>query len=280
MLFIHYLKKIAQYLGLLSVKTNVVYAVSFPKSGRSWLEFMIAKIYADLLHIPIEWFLKKKKTGGDNLPRILFGHGYKNTTIAQGKNFPITYYKNKKIFLLVRDPRDVVVSHYYNEKYRSKNFNGTISEFIRFPYFNERTKSIKARYGIKPIINYMNAWITNSNIFRNLFIAYYEDIRLDVYGQFKIILNYIGVKVPEHFIHSAIDYGQFDNMRRVELNGKVNWHGFSTSNDERSLKTRKGIVGGYQQELSPEDIDYINFEIEQNLDTFYHRYKKKSTIHF
>lgn len=149
---------------------NIVYFVSFPKSGRTWLQLMMARIYSDLTGHNVELFLGSDKDLLRNkvkpYPFLRVGHGYQNAGISQGDDFPQGYYTGKKVILMVRDPRDVVVSHYYHEKYHYNCFDGSISEFIRYKYDKNQPDSgkRKARFGIIPIINYMNAWQKNIHV--------------------------------------------------------------------------------------------------------------------
>lgn len=117
---------------------NIFYFVSFPKSGRTWLELMMAKIYSDLTNKSVSDILNRKiksfkrSSNKKKIPYIQFGHGYKNSNICLGNFFPVKYYQNKNIVLLVRDPRDIVVSFFHYSKYHYKNFEGNLSEFVNF----------------------------------------------------------------------------------------------------------------------------------------------------
>lgn len=43
----------------------------------------------------------------------------------------ITYY-NRRVVHLIRDRRDVIVSHHHHRKHRDRLFCGTLSEFVRY----------------------------------------------------------------------------------------------------------------------------------------------------
>lgn len=256
-----------------------VNAVSFPKSGRSWIQLMVAKIYSELTDNPISTILNDEHPkyhnifSGQKMPHVFFSHGHHNGKICQGGYFPKAYYQNKRVFLLVRDPRDVVVSHYYYEKWHYEAFSSNLSDFLRYPFQSVGWKSRKSRYGIRPIINYMNAWAANISLFKDIYVAHYEDFKEDVDNQLRILVDYIGINPGDDVLAEAIDYGSFDNMRKLEQTGSLDWHGLEGSEDERGLKVRKGIVGGSKEELNRSDIEFVNKEISDNLDSFFERYK-------
>lgn len=257
-----------------------VYAVSFPKSGRTWIELMVAKIYEELTGYNIEDILNNRNTNyidkrtGKRLPHVFFSHGYQNIDICRGNYFPKEFYKNKKVFLLARDPRDVVVSHYYYMRWNKKVINCSLSDFVRFNFEDENIKKdYFFRFGIKHIMNYMNAWISEASIFKDFYVAYYEDFKENVYDQMKKLLSFIEINVPEEVLAEAIEFGSFDSMRALEQERKINWHGIKGSDDPRGAKVRKGRVGGYREELSKEDIDYMDEELQKDLHPYFKRYK-------
>ena len=257
---------------------NKIHAVSFPKSGRTWLQLMMAKIYSDLCERDINDVLndsnphyRNLKTG-EFMPHLFFSHGWHNGRIGQGNYFPEAYYKKSKVFLLVMDPRDTVISHYYHSRWRDEDFEGTVSDFLRYPYHGKEPDTRQARFGIGPIINYMNAWITNRKLLSDIYIAYYEDFKDDVTCQLTLLCNYVGIAVDNAVIDTAVDYGSFENMRKLEEEETLDWHGMAKSKTGKGSKVRKGKIGGFKEELDQEDNLFLNNEINKKLNPFYERY--------
>jgi hypothetical protein len=143
-------------------------------------------------------------------------------------------FKDYSIIFLHRDPRDVVVSNYYHCIYLAKmqNFNKDISKFIRDDIS-----------GIEKIIKF--------NLFWREFpiekkILTYESMHFDIFNQIKRIIDADG-----NTINTAIQLSSFENMRDDELKNYPD-------NTLNEMKVRKGIIGGYTNELSNEDIKYCN----------------------
>jgi hypothetical protein len=267
---------------------ELVHFVSFPKSGRTWIETIVAKLYEELASIPVEQVLAHleefafrerfrytNRLTGKVLPFVFFSHGFDNIAICQGTGFPQEQYQDQRIIIMVRDPRDVVVSHYHFERWRMKAFDGGISEFIRYPYA-QAGQERGARFGIRPVINYMNAFLEHSSVFAALHVMYYEDLKQDTLEQVRLLTEFLGIHVEEHILTQAVEFGCFDNMRQMEMNSSLNWYGLEKPEDLKGLKTRKGQVGSYREELGPDDIAYIDCEIQQHLNPFFARYKRNS----
>jgi len=259
-------------------KDDIVHFVSFPKSGRTWLELILAKIYADLTGINEERFLGSNKVlireKVKPYPFLKVSHGNSNSRISQGEAFPIEYYKGSKVILMVRDPRDVVVSHYYHEKYHYKCFDGNISQFLRYAYDKRKPDPgrRKARFGILSILNYMNAWQENLGVLDDSFLLTYEDMQVNSFLELTKICKFIGLPVEDSLLNSVIEACSFENMRKLEESNKMNWNGLESSDTKLGLKTRKGKAGGYKEELSDDDIAYLDKMILENRDKAYSRY--------
>jgi hypothetical protein len=62
-------------------------------------------------------------------------------------------------------------------------------------------------------------------------------------------------------------------MRRLEESGEYGKElRQRIPGDQNSLKVRKGQVGGYKQELSDADVEFMDALIPEKLDPFYARY--------
>jgi hypothetical protein len=89
--------------------------VSFPKSGRTWLHVMLARL-AHGAHAPFVL----------DVPGVLFTHDD-----ADKPSLPLRTdfgrYADRKVVLLVRDPRDVLVSYFAHRTRRDRTYDGTLS---------------------------------------------------------------------------------------------------------------------------------------------------------
>jgi hypothetical protein len=173
-------------------------------------------------------------------------------------------FSDNRIVFLVRDPRDTVVSAYYQAVKRQQMYKGSISDFIR-----------DERFGIKKILTFHEIWNENKNIPKDFMLLRYEDMQTDINGQVKRILSFLKkTNFSENQVKEATDFGKFDNMHKLEQKGTFNkkYKGIlnpTDTSDKTSYKTRKGKVGGFYEDLSEEDLDYCNSMMKSMKNPFY-----------
>ena len=218
------------------------FLVSFPKTGQTWLMFMLYKYFNKInskINMP-------EKT--HDCSEIILENG-----IRIDENYIYKYtdrykYLRSKVIFLVRDPRDVVVSHFYQITKRSKNpyrFN-SITEFIR-----------DKKLGFKRIIHFYNLWFSNKNIPQDFLLIRYEDLLNDGVNTLEIVLKYLNVTISKDIIDQVYLESSSNKMRKLEKENRL--EGFNNfGNDPNSYKVRKAKIGTFIHELSDEDIDYCN----------------------
>ena len=245
--------------------------VSYQKSGHTWLRVMLAKVISlkygiKNLDLDIIWMAKKPV-----VPKIAIFHPQvgiglylfdwkkiKFTGIySKSEKIKIrNSLKNKKIILLVRDPRDVVVSLYFELTRRHSLYTGNISQFI------------KEDYTLKKIIRCMNLWQRErQRRSQDFLLLRYEDMKKNCAHELKRVTDFVGIPTHTKIIKEAVHFGTIENMRKIEDQDLFGDNRLRAKNsrDKESYKVRKGQVGGYTDYLSKEDIYYLNEKIKLNL---------------
>ncbi|SHF57832.1 Methyltransferase domain-containing protein [Desulfacinum infernum DSM 9756] len=208
--------------------------VSYPKSGRTWVRYILNQLKVD--------------------NQIVFHHdGFE---FNDGSCPPHDFDVEKRIrryacvdclVYLERDPRDIMVSLYAQISGRFKeffNYTGSISDFIRDPYF-----------GAQNLERYRNIWNHMVERFGFLKITY-EECHQDMQSVIARVLDYYGFSVPGNAISEAVENAEFAKMKRLEQS-KVFPHPWLKPRNN-APKVRKGKIGGFREELSQEDIQYLN----------------------
>jgi len=229
-------------------KTADVCVISYPKAGRTWLRIMLT-----------EYLLRLEGQGNKHRVTSLFDVHYRNRnvplisvthdTIDLGggtKHRARSFYENKKIILLIRGIKDLIVSYYYQEIARNIGFKGPISDFIRNP-----------KFGVNRVINFYNAWYRDRELVDDFCIIAYENLKNDTEHELEILLKFIGLPVDRKAIKFAIEESSFDKLYTAQFSTDLSYLK-AYNQDPRSLKVRKGKVGGYKEVLSEEDVHYIN----------------------
>ena len=226
------------------------YMVAFHKAGRTWMKVLLAKL-VELLGFDTKRveFLQHSHSAYD--PALNIARTSENLSIDKS---------GLRITLLFRDPRDIVVSYYFELTKRIGKFKGTMSEFIR-----DNT------YGISSIVNYYNNWYENRFNVKQFTILRYEDLRKDAEKELNNLLSFLNMEnqVSAEMLKSAIKYSSFANMRKMESSGKTILNDNSLDlnkrgdrSDTESFKTRKGKVGGYVEYFNDEDIKYVDEQLK------------------
>ncbi len=251
------------------------FLISYPKCGRTWLRLLLGKILESHFNIkdrdPFE--LPRLVENIEGAPHIEVSHDdyphWKpfDKIVTQKKA-----YQNNRVIFLARDPRDVMVSYYYqytrrHDKHYAEDhdFNGSISEFIRHPIG-----------GLESLVRFYNVWAENRTKVKDFLLIRYEDLHSDPGDILRKILSFINLQqVSQETVDSAIEFCRFENMRKIEIEDLSDSDRLvnTDKDDPNALKTREGKVGGYVNHLSEEDIAYINHKIAQDLDPFYNCYK-------
>jgi len=176
-------------------------------------------------------------------------------------------YRNKKVVFLVRDPRDAIVSNFYQRKYRAfgnEAFDGDLSDFIRTPVG-----------GLDSLLTFYNIWAHEANEPRDFLLLTYEDLHRDTVGEFTRLLDFLGItNYKEELVKTAVEQSSFQNMRKMEKDSSIGRNRMRPRDekDPRTFKTREGKTGGYREHMAAEDVEYVNTRLEELLDRRYYQY--------
>lgn len=231
------------------------YFVSYPKCGRTWTRYFLSQYLKRLCG-------RRFSLEFDNLikfdyryPRIIYTHAHhRQDDLKQTKKFADWLAKSdKKIIFLIRDPRDVVVSSYFQY---TKRGDGTVvdsdiplSEFITLPHT-----------GIQKIVDYMNFWYQSRETFDDFLLLRYENLKDDPQVEFSKFINFLNIELDESVLRKAIEASAFEKMRQAEKSEKIEDSRLEPGDrsDEESYKTRRGKTGGYVDYFDGENLKAVN----------------------
>lgn len=227
-----------------------LYIVSYPKSGATWVNFLMANI--NLIesndgrnvtfynvHDIIPDIHHTRDISSDSMVfpgyRVIKSHGY------SGYN---PFYN--KVIYIVRDPRDVMVSYFHFLRGVGK-LNGDISRFIR-----------SKDHGISAWCRHVNSWFMDSPANLSFFYIKYEDLKSDPVNTLRIIYSVLGHNIKDTTIEKAVELSSFSNMKRLE-----NEYAYGGREIARNLTfMRKGEHGDGKVQLSHDDMNFINQRVD------------------
>jgi hypothetical protein len=224
-----------------------IYLVSYPKSGNTWLRFLIANllkthfeidravnffsIHELIPDIHTSRYLRDSGYFAEfNLPRIIKSHANYNP-----------YYN--RVILLVRDPRDVCVSYYYFLQQRGTiPSSWTVSDFIR-----------NKKYGVTAWVKHSQSWYRLLHDRQIVQVFRYEDLLTEPEAQLAKIADLLGIHITAESIKQAIEWASKSAMKHSE-----NTHLSSYLIEHRSMEFVRQAKANRGKELSPDDKRYID----------------------
>src|SRR5262245_42208137 len=237
------------------------FLVSYPKCGRTWLRVLLSRALEIHYGSPEVDYLGGAFLGGNvpGAPRVRVTHDDDpHWKTSRGLDRRKRRYRGKRVVLLVRDPRDVLVSMYFERSRRERAYSGTLSQFL-----HERRGSLDT------ILAYYNIWARSRGIPSDLLVVRYEDLRRDTERELVRLLAFIGVSdASEATVREAVRFASFESMREMESAGSLESGRLRPRdpNDPESFKTRRGKVGGFVDYLSPDEIADVERRIRSGLD--------------
>jgi hypothetical protein len=251
------------------------FVISYPKCGRTWLRLMLG-CYAlgttqgdDPLEV-YEITAKLQDVPTVDVTHDDYPHLRPLSQMFQDKRA----YAGKAVVLLARDPRDVLVSNFFqytrrgDDRLAGKAFRGDLSAFIR-----------QDSGGVASLVAFYNLWARNRGLPRRFLLLSYEDLVADTR---KHLLDCAGLfEWPQRapaLVGRIVGFASFANMRLMEERRTIDSVRLQgpPDGDPEGYKVRRGKVGGYRDYMTPADIGFVNDYLSQHLDDLYARYKPAS----
>lgn len=222
------------------------FLVSYPKSGRTWLRYILSCYFAESGRLGFEPDLRSMfhvlpnfdRDSERGLPAFVGRETNIDTPLiaVSHRRFEPRLFAGKAAIILLRDPRDVCVSAYFHQTRHKQRFEGCIGEFIE-----------DDQYGIPALVRYHNGWGEGLERGRTLAVSY-ERMSRDTASEIRLILDFLGRKIDETILERAIRRADFSEMQKAEKQTGIPGHDYDRS-DSDSLRVRKGKVGGYAEAL-------------------------------
>jgi hypothetical protein len=234
--------------------------VSFPKSGRTFVRAMVARLYERRFGIDerklLEFPLLRRAPA--NVPRLLFTHAGDAMRRPNQIGVDASDYAAKKVVLIARHPGDIAVSRYHHLKHRSR-------DEARQRLADQPLESFvwADEGGIPSIVTFLNTFAALPGIA----IIRYEDFLTDPRKSLKKLAQSIGLKTDSKDIADAAEFGSLPNLKQLEREGYFTSSRLRRArrSDDRSGKVRSGTSGGYRAELDAEAAARIDAYVRENL---------------
>jgi hypothetical protein len=246
--------------------------LSYGKSGRTWFRVMVSRFYQLRHDLPTDHLLEFDNYHrlDRSAPKVLFTHNNYIRDYVHDRD-SLDYYRGKKTVLLVRDPRDVAVSQYFQWRYRMRPRKKLINDYpphgsdVAIYDFVSNEKC-----GIPRIVTYLNVLADAMDTMGDdLLLIRYEDMRTDPGAVLCRVLDFVGTPGTDEQVTAAVEYAAYENMKKLEAGKDLRGTGQRVKpGDEKnpdSFKVRRGKVGGYRDYFTPEQIAVIDAMVDDHL---------------
>ena len=227
------------------VEKEDVFLISYPKSGNTWMRFLLANILTDkkvnLVNlgkfIPDIYRDKRDDMDIEIEPKIFKTHSH----------FRAKYSKNKIIYLL-RDPKDVAVSYYFYYKKTRKveiSFDDYLKKFLNseIDTFGNWAENVGSWLGAKEGDN-------------NFLVVRYEDMLVDLKKQLFRVLDFLDLEITDKKIEESIEKSDFKKLQADEIKNNSKIEEFKKTNKSVPF-FRSGTKGNWKEYFNESNLDLL-----------------------
>ena len=250
--------------------------VSFGKSGRTWLRVMISRYYQLVHGIP-----ERALLGFDNyhrrdasIPKIFFTHDNYIKDYTGEYDSKASFY-GKKVVLMVRNPKDIAVSQYFQWQHRMRPVKKKLNQYP--PHGADVSAYdfvMDPNCGLPDIIAYLNLWAREAERVERLLVVRYEDMRSDPNKTLRRVMEFINDDSADgSAVDGSVEYSSVENMRKLEEKN-VFWLAGGRmkpgkKGDPNTYKVRRAKVGGYKDYFNDAERAEIDELVSHDLSATY-----------
>ena len=253
--------------------------IGHPKSGNTWLKAMISRLYQQRYGLPETRLINTDEFARRNpaIPRLAATNGcysYEREVgdllSADAADNPL---RRKPVLFLARHPIDIAVSWYHQfTKRQSAAKQELINHTLARP-IDRRTVGLwefarHSEIGLPFLIEYQNTWARNIRALPRGLLVKYEELRAEPVPTLRKILQHIGAEFSAEEVEAAVEWGAFDNLRRLESAGAFSQGGMKkrTKGGAAAAKVRRGKVGGYREDFNAEQCAELEALVDASID--------------
>jgi hypothetical protein len=244
-----------------------ILVLSRAKSGRTWLRAMLSRLYQKRFDLVENQLLEYDNFARQHqdIPVVSMTHGHYLDHLARHARHGQRL-KSMPVVFLLRDPRDVAVSEYFQSTRRA-------SAYKRELYNVDQSASMfdfvmQSPLGLPAICDYLNHWHRELADWQRVYRLYYESLRAEPEKEMARLLAFLDQDFSAGEIRDAVEFASFEALKRKERDNYFRNTRLQAKDveDPDSYKVRRGKVGGYRDYFSADEIERIDQFVNERLD--------------
>ncbi|NBB78366.1 MAG: hypothetical protein GVY36_02820 [Verrucomicrobia bacterium] len=229
--------------------------VSYPKSGRTWVRFLVNAYKAKLFKIDVANVFKVER-------KLRLKHHVEWTHLSGHQKNAYYAMRPNNISILTKTPCVFML----------RNFHATlasawfqVTQRLGVSLDSKNSFLFGTEYGIMHIISFYNSWIEIQNDLTNVTYISYKRLKSDTRNEFVKILEALGLPLDETLINETLEMGSFENMKRLGASEDYAKTVLAPTDrtNPNSAKVRSGSAESFREVFTDEQINYINKSIER-----------------
>lgn len=243
-----------------------ILVLSRAKSGRTWLRAMLSRLYQRRHGLAEQQLLEYGNfhRQAEAVPVIAMTHGHYLDHLARHPRHGGGLKAMPVVFLL-RDPRDVAVSEYFQSTRRASAYKRELYEVDQQASMFEFV--MHSPLGLPAICEYLNFWHRELADWDRVYRLFYERLRAEPSEELARLMDFLGEDFSAEEISEAVAFTAFENLKRKERQNFFHNSRLQARNveDPDSYKVRRGKVGGYRDYFSEVELERIDRLVAERL---------------
>jgi len=236
--------------GLAGLRGDDVILASFPRSGNTWLRFVLRNYLERMEGAGSAVDFERvdavmPELGADDLRRPWPYRALPRFVKTHQRWLP--FFRQQRAVLLLRDPRDVMVSYFHYEQSKLRpRFTGSFAGFIRH-----------RRFGLRAWFAHARSWLGRAPV-----VARYEDLRANDVATCARLFTSLAIPYDTDGLREAVERSRFEEIRKVEKERGPDKPGMARFRAGAQF-ARKGVTGGWTEHFDPADVAYYEAHLRR-----------------
>lgn len=238
--------------------TNLCWVASYPKSGNTWVRFLIAGLFkgVDVTSADLETLIpdahEMARKGSFQLPESMGSTSFIKTHWMFDQAQSAFSVENRCVYIL-RNPMDVLASHLNFTKFSSPELKPVFTQ----EYIERGGSPIWFSHGMGSWLENAKSWLGGPN--RKL-ILIYEDLLQDPVVQVERLASFLEIEIEPDQAEALVRGFQFNTLRTLEASERSEkneglFANFSGSREDGAFFMNKGRANYFRDVLSESSVE-------------------------